>query len=103
MKTKTKVLVSVWGISRCIWYFEPNVQVKDDEDIPLKQIISCFDTIWKKKKNKLKMIFPTSKKKTKKKKKYFKKKINIILKNQSDLEKLHLGCQEVEIKLRFSS
>ena len=99
MKTKTKFLVSVWGISRCIWYFEPNVQVKDDEDIPLKQIISCFDTIWKKKK-KLKMIFPTSKKKQKK---GFKKKLNITLKNQNDLEKLHLGCQEVEIKLRFSS
>ena len=49
------------------------------------------------------MIFPTSEKKQKKKKKDFKKKLNIILKNQSDLEKLHLGCQEVEIKLRFSS
>ena len=41
--------------------------------------------------------------KKKKKKKGFKKKLNITLKNQNDLEKLHLGCQEVEIKLRFSS
>ena len=57
----------------------------------------------KKKKNNFKIIFKKKKKKTKKKKKDFKKKLNIILKNQSDLEKLHLGCQEVEIKLRFSS
>ena len=64
--------------------------------MPLKQIISCFDTIWKKK---LKTILPTSKKK----KNGFKKNLNITLKNQNDLEKLHLGCQEVEIKLRFSS
>ena len=102
MKTKTKYLVSVWGISRCNWYFEPNVQVKDDEDIPLKQIISCFDTIWKKKIINWKWYFQHQKKK-KKKKKDFNKKKNIILKNQSDLEKLHLGCQEVEIKLRFLS
>ena len=39
----------------------------------------------------------------KKKKNGFKKNLNITLKNQNDLEKLHLGCQEVEIKLRFSS
>ena len=64
--------------------------------MPLKQIISCFDTILKKK---LKTILPTSKKK----KNGFKKNLNITLKNQNDLEKLHLGCQEVEIKLRFSS
>ena len=70
MKTKTKVLVSVWGISRCIWYFEPNVQVKDDEDIPLKQIISCFDTIWKKKKINWKWYFQHQKKKQKKKKRF---------------------------------
>ena len=42
-------------------------------------------------------------KKKKKKKNGFKKNLNITLKNQNDLEKLHLGCQEVEIKLRFSS
>ena len=59
--------------------------------------------LYEKKINKFKIIFQTSKKKKKKKKKDFKKKLNIILKNQSDLEKLHLGCQEVEIKLRFSS
>ena len=51
-------------------------------------------------KKKLKTKFPTKKKK---KKKGFKKKLNITLKNQNDLEKLHLGCQEVEIKLRFLS
>ena len=54
----------------------------------------------KEKKN-LKRYFQHKKKK--KKKKYFKKKLNITLKNQNDLEKLHLGCQEVEIKLRFLS
>ena len=52
---------------------------------------------------KMKMILPTSKKKKKKKKNGFKKKQNITLKNQNDLEKLHLGWQEAEIKLRFSS
>ena len=66
--------------------------------MPLKQIISCFDTIWKKNENDIANI-----KKKKKKKNVFIKKINITLKNQNDLEKLHLGCQEVEIKLRFSS
>ena len=66
--------------------------------MPLKQIISCFDTIWKKNENDIANI-----KKKKKKKNGFKKKLNITLKNQNDLEKLHLGCQEVEIKLRFSS
>ena len=68
--------------------------------MPLKQIISCFDTIWKKK---IENDIANIKKKKKKKKNGFKKNLNITLKNQNDLEKLHLGCQEVEIKLRFSS
>ena len=54
----------------------------------------------KEKKN-LKRYFQHQKKK--KKKNGFKKNLSITLKNQNDLEKLHLGCQEVEIKLRFSS
>ena len=43
-----KILVSVSGISRWFWYFEPHFKVKDDEDMLVKQIFSFLDTIVKK-------------------------------------------------------
>ena len=46
-----KILVSVQGINRQSWYFEPKFRFKDDEDIPVNQIVPYFDTISQKTEN----------------------------------------------------